>query len=234
MFQACIFGNQIDKAAVIIQAAAVNSKALVLVFAMAVSKAAVGISIGKRRANRPLLIHAQLFVVAQLVRIVLVLDVLVAILSLAAGHTRPHAMLALAVAQLPQAFIHIVVFLPPGHEGDACHFADALVVLVRPFAKRNQITISVKFCSYIANNCACVSISGHRFAAVFDINNIVQLLHTACNIVTKGISNRFSSVKIDVSIIVLADMYFIFKRICFHQYRLAAQSFYFNVLFFVR
>lgn len=56
----------------------------------------------------------------------LVLDALLSLLRLTARHTSPDTLAAFARAHFAETFIHVVVFLTPGHEGKACPAAEWL------------------------------------------------------------------------------------------------------------
>ena len=56
----------------------------------------------------------------------LVLDALLSILRPTARHTSPDPLAAFARTHFAETFIHVIVFLTPGHEKKACHAAEWL------------------------------------------------------------------------------------------------------------
>lgn len=137
----CILRNEVDEAAVISEVAAVYRKAGVLIRTAAIDIAAVPIGIGEGTAQDPVI--GNLAVIAELVVVVLVLDALRAILRLAARHTSPDALAAFARTHFAETFIHVIVFLTPGHEGKVCHAADRLVMLLNGSLDRRSIDLTI-------------------------------------------------------------------------------------------
>ena len=137
----CILRNEVDEAAVISKVAAVYGKAGVLIRAAAIGIAAVPISVGEGTAQDPVI--GNLAVITELVVVVLVLDALLSILRLTTRHTSPDALVAFARAYFTETFIHVIVFLTPGHEGKVRHAADRLVMLLNGSLDRRIIDLAI-------------------------------------------------------------------------------------------
>ena len=135
----CILRNEVDEAAVISKVAAVYGKAGVLIRAAAIGIAAVPVCVGEGTAQDPVI--GNLAVVTELVVVVLVLDALRAVLRLAARHTSPDALAAFARTHFTETFIHVIVFLTPGHEGEVRHAADCLVGCIHELRELFNATI---------------------------------------------------------------------------------------------
>ena len=113
-----------------------------LIRAAAIGIAAVPVGVGEGTTQDPVI--GNLAVVTELVVVVLVLDALRSILRLTARHTSPDALAAFACTHFAETFIHVIVFLTPGHEGEVRHDADRLVMLLNGSLDRrsNDLAIS--------------------------------------------------------------------------------------------
>ena len=88
-------------------------------------------------------------------------------------------MIALAVAQLAQALVHIVVFLTPGHQGDVCHVADGAVSSVFNclYSVSYYFTITINLSGITTNNIIgirCYAISNRLVIALNNVSQILQ------------------------------------------------------------
>ena len=150
----CILRNEVDEAAVISKVAAVYGKAGVLIRTAAIGIAAVPVGIGEGAAHDPVI--GNLAVIAELVVVVLVLDALLTVLRLAACHTSPDALIAFARAYFTETFIHVIVFLTPGHEGKVCHAADRLVGCIHELRELFDATICIHRSTETTADHACI------------------------------------------------------------------------------
>ena len=155
-----IFRDKIQETAVVSQIASVNSKASVCIVTASRRKRRAALCATERQPNHPIGRIAASPVIADLVVIVLILDLLRAVLALAARHPHPYTLRFLAGPELAEAFIHIIVFLPPRHQGHGRHIAHRAIrgIFVSDDAIGIHLPVSIDL-----RRIAAVDIIGFRF-----------------------------------------------------------------------
>ena len=159
------------------------------IFAGTGCKGAVALSTCQRNTHGPVRVSAELFIVTNLVIVVLVLNILRTIFAFATCHSCPCAILALAVAQLAQTLVHIIVFLTPGHEGDGSQITNRCVCFINGLFDISSIAIFVNISSYCTCN-SCfrnIHVGSSSFTITIGISFILyfgsQIINSSAHIV---------------------------------------------------